>query len=172
MLSNFDLERLAKVYKVKLNGVFSKDTLPERMDEGWFIINLQNLGDGPGTHWVCYYHEVPEGTSRGQVPEGTSRGQPLIRNESVYFDSMGVVPPIVINEKLNLGDVINKQQIQPLMNDDNCGLYCIGIMCFFKNNPTSTNSSNLKFYQSLFSKTDLPSNQYRLKIYLSRAVPP
>jgi hypothetical protein len=149
MLSNFDLEKLAKVYKVKLHGVYSKDRLPERMNKGWYIINLQNLGEGQGSHWVCYFHE------------------PIIKEESVYFDSYGVVPPLVINNQLNLGDVINHQQIQPLTNDENCGLYCIGIMCFFNQNQNSTNSSNLKAFQSLFSKTDLSSNQYRLKSYLS-----
>lgn len=149
MLSNFDLERLAKKYRLQLNGVFSKDTLPNKLQQGWYIINLQNLGDGQGTHWTCYYHE------------------PITKEQSVYFDSMGCVPPLVIEDELNLGDVVNRQQIQPLLNDDNCGLYCIGLMCFFKANPSSSNKNNLKSYQSLFSKTDLSSNQYRLKDFLS-----
>ena len=48
MLSNFDLERLAEFYHLPLVAVTMKDELPEKVEDGCYIINLQSSTDGRG----------------------------------------------------------------------------------------------------------------------------
>lgn len=161
MLSNLDLENLANdVYEVDLNEVTSKDALPFQLEKGWYIANMQNQDEGNGSHWVCFLYDGLE---------------------SVYFDSYGVDPPMDIlsrvahnnrpNEILlpqevqNAIHIINKKQIQALLGDDNCGLYCIGIICFFSQFNNVENSKKLKMFQNIFSR-DTRLNQYILKNFL------
>jgi hypothetical protein len=162
MLSNFDLEQLAKKYDVKLNAVSSKDTIPHPLENGWYIINLQNLGEGSGTHWVSLLYD---------------------KNESVYFDSFGVIYPLDVacsvkhtlkpetyippQELKNAIRIYNQKQIQHLTNDNNCGLYCISLMCFFKQcGDYMLNESKLRCFQNMFS-INTQDNQYILRNFLS-----
>jgi len=48
--SNFDLEDLAKKYKLPLVGIYSKDELP-KIQVGSYIVNLQDSDKGSGSHW-------------------------------------------------------------------------------------------------------------------------
>ena len=70
MLTNFDLEKIAKNYDVKLIGIHSKnqlDNLP--IEDGNNIIILD---DNDGSHWCGLF---------------------LSKNEAIYFDSFGCAPP-------------------------------------------------------------------------------
>ena len=40
--SNIELINLAKHYKLKLNGVYEKDQLPNTLIKGWYIIGKWN----------------------------------------------------------------------------------------------------------------------------------
>jgi len=76
--------------------------LPELKKHDCVVINLENFADGNGTHWTCAY-----------------------RNE--YFDSFGLPPPDVIEEKLrklypNL--LYNSSQLQ-MDSSILCGYYCV-----------------------------------------------
>ena len=54
MTSNIDLAKLAKHYKVNLNGVYMKDELVGLTPKlGNYIINLQSTNQGNGTHWTA-----------------------------------------------------------------------------------------------------------------------
>ena len=57
-LSNFDLINWVNKLKIKqFRGVFSRDNLPNQINEPEVgIINLDNH-IGPGTHWVCYRND-------------------------------------------------------------------------------------------------------------------
>jgi hypothetical protein len=147
MLSNFDLEKLGDVYDIKINGVYAKDKIPENANEGWYIINMQNLNDGNGTHWITFLKEK--------------------NKKSVYIDSYGIIPPLEIINSLNDNYIYNDTQIQALHNDDNCGLYCISAICFWKIQSKKDNENILKQYKSLFSK-ETKNNKYILKDFLNK----
>ena len=53
MLSNIDLEELSKHYKLPLIAVTMKDELPNKLQNGNYIINLQSSTQGNGTHWTA-----------------------------------------------------------------------------------------------------------------------
>jgi len=75
MLSNFDLERLAEFYHLPLVAVTMKDELPEKVEDGCYIINLQSSTSGNGTHWLGLF---------------------IHKNNAYFFDSYGAPPSIEI----------------------------------------------------------------------------
>jgi hypothetical protein len=114
-LSNSDIDEILKNYKIDYNGIFQKDCLPKKLLNGFYIINLQSSSDGNGTHWLSLY----------KVNDGYS----------IYFDSMGFLPPKDIENKLYKYEY-NDKQIQGL-NSSSCGFFCIAFILFlskFKNN--------------------------------------
>ena len=51
MLTNFDLEKIAKNYDVTLIGIYSKNELDKLpIEDGNYIINLD---DNVGSHWTA-----------------------------------------------------------------------------------------------------------------------
>ena len=66
-LTNFETQ---KYYynKPRFNGVFSRDNLPKKIQDGAYVINLDEYGD-VGTHWITLFCR---------------------KNEIVYSDSFGV----------------------------------------------------------------------------------
>ena len=107
-LSNFEIDKILKHYKINYNGIFQKDCLPNKLENGAYIINLQSSTDGNGTHWVALY----------KINDGYS----------LYFDSMGFLPPKEVEEKLHVYDY-NDKQIQGL-NSSSCGYYVIAFILF------------------------------------------
>ena len=103
-LSNVDIENILKSKNISVNEIISKDLLPEKLKNGWYIINLQNHNDGSGTHWVCLKVGTP----------------------NLYFDSFGVIYPAIIDKKLN-NVVYNIKQIQSFESSA-CGWFCIGLI--------------------------------------------
>ena len=75
-LTNFEIQKYYKKNdakrssknETKLNGVFSRDNLPNKIKDGAYIINLDEYSD-IGTHWVALY---------------------VNNNDITYFDSFGV----------------------------------------------------------------------------------
>ena len=51
----FDLEKIAKFYKLPLVSISMKDELPMKPTEGCFIVNMQSSSAGSGTHWVAFF---------------------------------------------------------------------------------------------------------------------
>ena len=49
-LTNFEIQRHYK-NQSKFNGVYSRDNLPNRIEDGACVINLDDYSD-IGTHWV------------------------------------------------------------------------------------------------------------------------
>lgn len=107
-LSNFDIIKIIQSQGVDdFNGVFMKDKLPERLDRGSYVINLQSSDDGFGTHWVALYHTP---------------------TFSYYYDSYGFVPPLEVQEKI-IPYMYNDMEIQDL-DSTACGFYCIAFILF------------------------------------------
>jgi len=126
--SNIELINLAKHYKLKLNGVYEKDQLPDTLIKGWYIVNMQNHNMGNGTHWVCFNYDT----------------------KSVYIDSFGVVPPLEIIDAMNNNYIHNTKQIQDYDNED-CGLYCVCAMLFWSQFYMTSNVKILAAYNHMFS---------------------
>lgn len=120
MLTNFDLEQISDNMKLDLIGVFSKDMLPKERVAGSYIINLQDLNDGEGTHWVVF--------------------KIFDNGKACYFDSFGVYPPADINRFLMPFKPIatNNRQIQDIKSI-RCGYFCLAFIDFFNNFDTRKN---------------------------------
>ena len=91
-MSNFDLIKWVNKLDIKhFKGIFSRDNLPNQIDEPEVgIINLDRKS-GPGTHWVCYRN--------------------VDKHICEYFDSFGLIMPTEIQKKD--GGVIIPQRSQP-----------------------------------------------------------
>jgi len=111
-LSNTDILKILKNYGIEINGIFSKDLLPNTLEEGWYIVNLQNHNKGNGTHWVCCCK------------------QPL--EESIYFDSFGFDSPEDLSIDLNPYE-FNKREIQNI-DSSACGYFCIALIKYLEAN--------------------------------------
>jgi hypothetical protein len=107
-LTNFDIMRIIQSQGVDdFNGVYMKDQLPDKLERGSYIVNLQSSKDGGGTHWVCLYHTP---------------------NFSYYYDSFGFVPPLEIQNKI-IPYIYNDMEIQDI-DSTACGFYCVALVLF------------------------------------------
>ena len=64
-LTNFEIQ---KYYEPRFNRVFSRDNLPIKINDGAYVINLDEYEDA-GTHWIALFCK---------------------KNEAIYFDTFGV----------------------------------------------------------------------------------
>lgn len=104
-----DLWSFASKAGIHLNYIGFKDTIPNKLKNGGYIINLASSTDkSGGTHWVALWVDLKE-------------------KKSFYFDSFGFESPIEIENastKNNLEEFYNTNQIQKL-NSDFCGSFCL-----------------------------------------------
>lgn len=110
MLSNFQLERLCRDYKIPIVDICMKNELPNNVSNGSYIINLQSNDQGDGTHWTCLH---------------------ICDNHALFFDSFGAPPSVEIMDfvkqrpQCKLG--YNQGIIQDLKSDL-CGYFCVGLL--------------------------------------------
>ena len=115
----------------KLNGVYSRDNLPNKIKDGVYLINLDEYSD-IGTHWVDLW---------------------VNNNNVTYFDSFGVelIPKEIIKfiENRNIKtNIFRIQAYDSIM----CGYFCIAFIDFmFK-------GKSLTDYTNLFSPNDFKRN--------------
>jgi hypothetical protein len=138
-ISNYEMDRILKKNNLFCNGIFNKDKLPEKMRNGFYICNMQDSGEGQGTHWVCFDYEKDK--------------------TSYYFDSFGVIPPKDIEIRLGKYDY-NDKQIQDV-DADSCGYYCLATIFYFKNK--DVNDKNWKEYLDSWSDYDTRKNEELLQ---------
>ena len=67
LLTNFEIQKYYET-EPRFNGVFSRNNLPEKINDRAYVINLDEYAD-VGTHWIALFCN---------------------KNEIVYFDSFGV----------------------------------------------------------------------------------
>ena len=67
LFTNFEIQECYK-NQLKLNGVYSRDNLPNKIKDGAYIINLDEYSD-IGTHWIALW---------------------VNNNNVTYFDCFGV----------------------------------------------------------------------------------
>ena len=66
-LTNFEIQKYYQ-NESRFNGVYSRNNLPKQINDGTYVINLDEHKD-TGTHWVALFCK---------------------NNEIVYFDSFGI----------------------------------------------------------------------------------
>ena len=129
-LTNFELEMYYE-NEPRFNGVFSRNNLPLKIEDGAYIINLHEYTD-VGTHWIALFCN---------------------KNEVVYFGSFGVehVPKEIkkfINNKNIIAKIFRIQANDSVM----CGYFCIGFIDFMLADKKLTD------YTNLFSPHDFKKN--------------
>ncbi len=123
MITNFDIEEIAKGLKLPIIGVFSKDKLPQKRSVGSYYINMEDHDKGSGTHWV-FARIFPTGFA-------------------CYFDSFGISPPEQVRDFLKpfAPFPFSNRQIQDIKSE-NCGRYCILCDYFFTHQVKSKLKTN------------------------------
>jgi hypothetical protein len=146
MLSNFDIDSIAKSLDINLNGIFMKNEMNFERQNGNYIINLDDRGNN-GTHWTVLIVE---------------------KNQAYYFDSYGCPPPEQIIEfckrpKTHL--YYNTRVIQDI-ESELCGFFCIAFLKYVNNSQDLLKSSN--DYSNMFDNTESDLNGFLLKGYLNK----
>ena len=116
---------------MNLDGVYSRDNLPDKIKDGAYVINFDEYLH-IGTHWIVLY----------------------VNKETVtYFDSFGVehIPKEIkkfINNKNIIANIFRLQVYDSVM----CGYFCIGFIDFM------LKGNNLIDFTNLFSRNNFKKN--------------
>lgn len=170
MLTDIQIDDLAKRMSVPLAGCFFKDELPTKLEYNKvYIINLQDseTDDGDqnsGTHWTMgYIRETPKG-----------------QKQPIYFDPYGCPPPEnvkkIFEKQCNMKCPYTEKDIQSLMNNA-CGFYCLAMAHFicaskFRTNDLYTDVENfLDMFDDLNKSIDWKKNEYILKMFFQSEDP-
>ena len=105
-LSDSDLIQILNSYNIKINGIYQKDKLPNKLLDGFIVVNLQSSVDGNGSHWSALFHS---------------------KECDLYYDAFGFISPEAIEDKIKKSYYYNKRDIQNI-NSSSCGFYCIAFI--------------------------------------------
>lgn len=162
MLTDIQVENLARKLDIPFGGCYFKDDMPNKVDVNKvYIINLQDsiTEDGEensGTHWTMLY--VRETPKHQILP--------------IYFDPYGAPPPQIIKD--NFEKSFNKKlpfttkDIQSLMNNA-CGFYCLALGHFITSSKYRTGDLYrdvdifMDMFDDLNNSIDWKKNEYILK---------
>ena len=122
-LTNFEIQAYYQ-NDSRFIGVYSRDSLPDKIKDGAYVVNLDEYSD-IGTHWVAVY----------------------VNNKTVtYFDSFGIenIPKEIKNFSNNKNIIANIYRVQ---NSDSimCGYFCIGLIDYMFMGKYLTDYTNLFF---------------------------
>jgi len=137
MLSNIDLEDMAREDDLDLIGVFSKDRLPTERQVGSYIINMDDYDNSNGTHWAAF--------------------KIFDNGKCCYFDSFGVIFPEDVGDFLKIFKPIayNTRHIQDIKSEK-CGWFCMSFIKYFNDFNTKKNDVYEAFddYLNMFSNDE------------------
>ena len=130
LLTNFEIQKYYE-NELRLNGVYSRDNLPNKMKDKAYVINLDEHAD-TGAHWITLFCN---------------------KNKIVYINSSGVehIPEVIkefIGNKNIKANIYRVQSNNSIM----CGYFCIGFIDFMLAEKTLTD------YTNLFSPYDFDKN--------------
>ena len=120
-LTNFEISEYYK-NEPKLNGVYSRDSLPKTIKKGAYVINFDEYTD-IGTHWIALFVKP---------------------KYVVYFDSFGIehIPKEIehaIDNKEIKTNIFRLQAYDSIM----CGYYCIEFINYMLQGKTLLEYTNL-----------------------------
>ena len=139
MLTNYDLEELCDVYNVPLRGIYMKDMLPKKIQNGNYIINLEssNGGQNNGTHWTCLV---------------------VSNKDTMFYDPYGAPPSIEIRsfvqQRKNTHLGFNNWVVQDLKSE-NCGYFVLSFLVF-----TGAKSLQPSTSKRIYSRVNKYLNQF------------
>lgn len=147
-LTNIQIEDICNTLGIKLNGIFMRDTLPDKLSNGNYILNLDSEG-GSGTHWTSF----------------------IKSGKTIYYcDSFGVQPPqdqVDIFHRNHDNVLFNDKQFQDIRSVV-CGYYCIAFFLYVKVNKGSL-KKKVHDYGEWFTddeiKNDKKIQQFITKFY-------
>ena len=149
MLSNIDLEELAKHYKLPLIKVTIKDELGNNLKNGNYIINLQSSTQENGTHWTALK---------------------VSNKNTVYFDSFGVWPSeeikTFVKNRPNTKLGFSTNEIQDFKSD-NCGYFCLAFLLFLQHSKKNMFDATNDFADHFSEDTKMNDNI--LKSFLKKS---
>jgi len=146
MLTNFQLEDLAKKYHIPLVAICMKDELPKSPRDGNYIINLQSSdgGKNTGTHWTAL----------------------IIKGKYALFsDPFGEWPSMEIRDFVkkrkgcHLGFI--DADIQDI-DSDNCGRFCLSFLKYVNSNDLYDSANK---YVHLFSKNTKLNDKILMQMF-------
>ena len=151
MLTNYDLEELCDTYGVALRGIYMKDMLPQRAQNGNYIINLEssNGGKNNGTHWTCLVvHD----------------------KKAMFYDPYGAPPSIEIRDfvkqRKNTRLGFNNWVVQDLKSE-NCGYFVLSFLVFLKSNQVG--ASNIYYianqYVNIFEDNTKNNDRHLILLF-------
>ena len=130
-LNNF---QILKYYQnePRFNGVYYRDKLPDKIKDGAYVINLNELSNN-GTHWIVLY---------------------ALNNNVTYFDNFRIehVPKwikVFIDKSIVATYIFRVQAYYSVT----CGYFCTGFIDFMLAGKTLTDFTNL-FSPNYFQKND------------------
>jgi hypothetical protein len=132
-LSSSDINDILHSYNIAYNGIYQKDMLPNKLQNGFYVVNLQSSKDGNGTHWCALYYS------------------PIM---SMWWDSFGFKPPEDIEARVGKY-IYNSFQIQDIQSSS-CGYYCIAFIKFLNKMKDKEKAFNI--FVNLF-KTNKLANE-------------
>lgn len=138
ILSNVDITDFSKYFKLPLVGVFSKDELPLKRKDGFYVINMSNH-DVEGSHWTCF------GIEKGRC---------------WYSDSFGMPCPLEVEKFLqNFKPIIySTKQIQKL-DGSFCGWACLLVGYFMYHSKIKDIGSRMQEFLNLFDDVNQSINE-------------
>lgn len=165
ILSNTQIEELAKKMNVPLAFCGFKDMLPKKLEfNKTYIINMDDAYDADGnhnqgSHWTAF--------QVNQYPNG--------KTAPMYFDSYGAPPPEVVKRKMkglakSAGVPYNTKDIQSMMADV-CGWYCLAwahfVNCYDKRSKDLHTDTEmfLELFDDLNKSVDWKRNEYFLRMF-------
>ena len=138
-LTHFELQKHYQ-NEPRINSIYSRDNLPEKIKDGAYVINLDEYAD-VGTHWITLFCN---------------------RSGIVYFDSFGVGDvPDEIKKFVGNKNIIGNIYLVQANNSVMCGYFCIGFIDFV------LVGKKLTDFTSMFSPYDYKKNDETDKINLS-----
>ena len=146
-LSNSDLYSICIKLKLKLNGIYMKDEIPNDLKEGNYIINLENSNQS-GSHWTCFIKD---------------------KDDIFYYDSFGIVPPqnlynIALKNSLNLYYIDKHDQN---LEATSCGWWVVSFL-YYMNNTNGNMLNNMKKFDKKFNNKKTIDNEIELRKYIDK----
>lgn len=172
MLTNFQIEELAKRMRIPLEFCGFKDELPKKLKPNRaYIINMDDSFDektgkpSEGTHWTCFqFVEHKNG-----------------KKQCIYFDSFGAPPPQVVEQRIKssfgLKHVPNTTKNIQSMMAFACGWYCLAFLHFInayagRTGDLYTDTEEfLACFDDLTDSIDFHKNEYVLKMFFQAEDP-
>lgn len=150
-LTNMDLINASQKYNIPLNGVYSKDQIPNDLKQGGYIINMENSHDTGGralggSHWVSFWIDPPK----------RKNGRPQVS----YFDPFGTSPPLEVQQALQryIPYSYSKVQIQSVSTGI-CGYYCLYFIWYMNHHHSIQHHQRFINFIKLFNLKDPTKNR-------------